>query len=153
MKVMINTWREDKLIDIILSGWWEAFWRWAMTDEAAASSLGTIFYRLNFHIVTFNTIIPLHRSHELWTHQFLLKVVFIWKWNCLWTPRGLFVVTMSPRGTECLWSCSSVCRARAGKLQAWPQFLPREMPPHGCYWSCDIYWCENGFLIVDVPCS
>lgn len=51
-----------------------------MTDEAPASSLGTIFNGLKFYIVTFNTIIPSHRSHELWTHQFLLKVEFIWKW-------------------------------------------------------------------------
>lgn len=50
-----------------------------MTDEAAASSLRTIFYRLHFHLVAFNTIIYLHKSRELWAHQFLLKVMFIWK--------------------------------------------------------------------------
>lgn len=144
MKVMINTWREDKLIDIILSGWWEAFWRWAMTDEAAASSLGTIFYRLHFHIVTFHTIIHLHRSHELWTHQFLLKVVFIWKWNCLWTPCGLFLVTIGARGSRAIAVCAEV---KTGKFQPWFQSLLQLLL------CSDTYWCENGFLIVDFPCS
>lgn len=45
------------------------------------SHLLYIAFSLN-HIYT---IIHLHESHKLWTNQFLIKILFIWKRNYLWT--------------------------------------------------------------------
>lgn len=61
-----------------------ACWRWEVTNEAAASSLSH-FLCVAFSLHHIYALIHLHASHELWTHQFVIKIVFVWKRNYLQT--------------------------------------------------------------------
>lgn len=52
------------------------------------------------------TIVHFHESHERWANQFLIKILFTRKRNCLWPLRVLLECQNPPLGTRAVFLCT-----------------------------------------------